>query len=93
MINIGKFIGKFVRNSSQREIDKLKLIVKKINDLEANTKEIPDKNFPSKTAEFKEKKTLPQNKKDTVDVDSLKINVRDITETDRTDRKIKKEQI
>ena len=55
MINIGKFIGKFVRNSSQREIDKLKLIVKKINDLEANTKEIPDKNFPSKTAEFKEK--------------------------------------
>ena len=44
------------------------------------------------TAEFKEKKTLPQNKKDTVDVDSLKINVRDITETDRTDRKIKKEQ-
>ena len=30
MINIGKIIGKFIRNSSQREIDQLKLIVKKI---------------------------------------------------------------
>jgi len=55
MINIGKFIGKFVRNSSQKEIDKLKLIVKKINDLEENIKKIPDKNFPSKTAEFRAK--------------------------------------
>ena len=55
MINIGKFIGKFVRNSSQKEIDKLKLIVKKINDLEENVKKIPDKNFKSKTIEFKAK--------------------------------------
>ena len=45
MINIGKIIGKFIRNSSQREIDQLKLIVKKINDLEAQVREIPDKNF------------------------------------------------
>ena len=55
MINIGKIIGKFIRNSSQREIDQLKLIVKKINDLEAQVREIPDKNFPAKTAEFKSK--------------------------------------
>ena len=55
MINIGKIIGKFIRNSSQREIDQLKLIVKKINDLEAKVREIPDKNFPAKTAEFKSK--------------------------------------
>ncbi len=41
MIKIGKIIGKFIRNSSQREIDRLNLIVKKINDLEAKVREIP----------------------------------------------------
>jgi len=53
MLNIGKIIGKFVRNSSQREIDKLKLIVEKINALEPKIKEMPDKSFPIKTTEFK----------------------------------------
>ena len=55
MLNISKFIGKFIRNSSQREIDKLKLIVEKINSWEAIIKEMPDKSFPEKTAEFKSK--------------------------------------
>ena len=55
MIKISKIIGKFIRNSSQREIDQLKLIVKKINDLEAKVREIPDKSFHAKTAEFKAK--------------------------------------
>ena len=45
MLNIGKIIGKFIRNSSQREIDQLKLIVKKINGLEPKVKEMPDKGF------------------------------------------------
>ena len=30
MLNINNIIGKFIRNSSQREIDQLKVIVKKI---------------------------------------------------------------
>ena len=55
MINIGKIIGKFIRNSSQREIDQLKLIVQKINTLEPKIKEMSDKSFPLKTAEFKSK--------------------------------------
>ena len=55
MIKISKIIGKFIRNSSQREIDRLNLIVKKINDLEAKVREIPDKSFPAKTAEFRSK--------------------------------------
>jgi len=55
MLNISKFIGKFIRNSSQREIDKLKLIVEKINSWETIIKEMPDKSFPEKTAEFKSK--------------------------------------
>jgi len=55
MLNIGKIIGKFVRNSSQREIAKLKLIVGKINSLEGKIKEMSDKDFPIKTAEFRSK--------------------------------------
>ena len=52
MFNIGKIIGKFVRNSSQREIDRLKLIVEKINILEPEMKAMTDEMFPQKTNEF-----------------------------------------
>ena len=31
MLNFSSIIGKFVKNTSQRELDKLKLIVEKIN--------------------------------------------------------------
>ena len=55
MLNIGKIIGKFIKNSSQRDIDKLKSIVKQINALESKIKEIPDEKFISKTLEFKSK--------------------------------------
>tara|TARA_Y100000590_G_scaffold467775_1_gene647923 strand:- start:341 stop:2932 length:2592 start_codon:yes stop_codon:yes gene_type:complete len=53
MLNISGIIGKFVKNSSQRELDNLKSIVKKINDLETKIKEIPSEKFPAKTEEFK----------------------------------------
>ena len=52
MLKINKIIGKFLKNSSQRELDKLGSIVKKINDWEAKTKAIPDEDFTKKTAEF-----------------------------------------
>ena len=55
MLNFSNIISKFVRNSSQREIDKLKLIVEKINSLEPIIKQMPDESFPSKTAEFRSK--------------------------------------
>ena len=55
MLNIGRIIGNFVKNSSQRELDKLKIIVNKINELEAKIKEMPDSDFPKKTKEFKSK--------------------------------------
>jgi len=55
MLNISGIIGKFIKNSSQREIDKLKKIIKQINDWETKVKQIPDKDFPSKTIEFKSK--------------------------------------
>ena len=55
MLNISEIIGKFIKNSSQRDIDKLKSIVKQINALESDIKEIPDEKFISKTLEFKSK--------------------------------------
>ena len=55
MLNISKIISKFIRNSSQREIDKLKLIVAKINSWEPVIKKMPDKSFPIKTKEFRSK--------------------------------------
>jgi len=55
MLNIETIIGKFVKNSSQRELDRLKSTIKKINDLESEIKKAPSESFPSKTVEFKEK--------------------------------------
>ena len=55
MLNINKIIGKFIKNSSQREIDRLKLIVEKINSLETMSRAMPDESFPIKTAEFRSK--------------------------------------
>ena len=53
MLNISGIIGKFIKNSSQREIDRLKLIVEKINKLESEIKDLPNEGFPTKTAEFR----------------------------------------
>ena len=55
MLNIGKIVGKFFKNSSQRELDRLKSTVKKINEWEAKIKEKPSESFPVKTKEFKSK--------------------------------------
>ena len=52
MLNIGNIIGKFVKNSSQRELNKLNLIVEKVNVLEAKFKALADEDFPKKTNEF-----------------------------------------
>ena len=40
MLNISGIIGKFIKNSSQRDIDKLKTIIEKINTWETKIKEI-----------------------------------------------------
>jgi len=55
MLNISSIISKFLKNSSQREIDKLNSIIEKINGWESKIKELPDKKFPLKTEELKSK--------------------------------------
>tara|TARA_Y100000590_G_scaffold439995_1_gene564797 strand:+ start:5802 stop:8393 length:2592 start_codon:yes stop_codon:yes gene_type:complete len=55
MLNIGNIIGKFVKNSSQRELDRLKLTITKINEWEPKVREMPNEIFPSKTKELKDR--------------------------------------
>ena len=44
------------------------------------------------TAEFKEKKSVPQKINKSIDIESLKINVRDINKTDKSERSLKANQ-
>ena len=44
------------------------------------------------TAEFKEKKSLPQKINKSIDIEGLKINVRDINETDKSQRNLRANQ-
>ena len=53
MFSISKIISKFIKNSSQRELDRLNSTIKKINGLEPKVKEISDEGFKVKTAELK----------------------------------------
>ena len=55
MLNVSNIIGKFFKKSSQRELDRLKSTVDKINTYELKVKETSSDSFPKKTNEFKEK--------------------------------------
>ena len=55
MLNPLSFLSKFIRSSNQRELDRIKKIVSKINNLEDGFKKLNDSDFPKKTSEFKEK--------------------------------------
>ena len=55
MIKVGNIIGKLFKKSSQKELDRLRLIVKKINTYEAKIQDMPADFFPKKTAELRKK--------------------------------------
>ena len=55
MLNISSIISKFIKNSSQKNIDKLKSTVEKINSWELKIKDVPSEWFPANTADFKSK--------------------------------------
>ncbi len=55
MLNPLNFLSKIIRSSNQKELDKLNHIVKKINDLEEETKKLENDSFPLKTKEFIDK--------------------------------------
>ena len=53
MQNPLSFFSKFIKSSNQRELDRINKIVRKINNLENETKLLEDIDFPKKTSEFK----------------------------------------
>jgi len=55
MLNPLNFLTKFIKSSNQKELDRIAKIVEKVNSYEPTIKEIPDKDFPKKTIELKEK--------------------------------------
>ena len=55
MLNPLKFLNKIIKSSNERELDRIKKIVIKINELEENFRDLEDVDFPKKTKEFKEK--------------------------------------
>ena len=55
MLNLFKQITKVLKSNNEKEINRLEKIVKSINNLENETKKIPNEQFPSKTLEFKER--------------------------------------
>ena len=61
MLNPLGFISKFIKSSNQRELDRIKKIVTKINDLEEDFKKLNDSDFPNKTSEFKRRVKDGQN--------------------------------
>ena len=55
MLNPLNFLSKFIRSSNQKQLDRLRKIVDKINELEAKYVNLNDDSFPNKTNEFKER--------------------------------------
>ena len=55
MINPLNFLSKFIKSSNQKELDRIKKIVEKVNSLESVIKELSDTEFPKKTIELKER--------------------------------------
>ena len=55
MFNPLNIFSKLVRSSNEKELDRIRKIVTKINSLEDSIKNLSDKDFPKKTMEYKEK--------------------------------------
>jgi preprotein translocase subunit SecA len=49
MLNPLNLLSKFIKSSNQRELDKLEIIVNKVNNLEENISNLKDEEFPKKT--------------------------------------------
>ena len=54
MFNPLNLISKFIKSSNQKELDRIRKIVTKINSLEDDFKNLNDADFPKKTEEYKE---------------------------------------
>ena len=55
MINPFSFISRLIKSNNQRQLDKLSIILNKVNSFENELKILKDEDFPKKTQEFKER--------------------------------------
>ena len=55
MLNPFKIISKFIRSDNQKNLDKIKSIVEKVNEIENEVSKLKDEEFPKKTELLKEK--------------------------------------
>ena len=55
MFNPLKLISKFIKSSNQKELDRIKKVVNKVNSLEANISNLSDEQFPNKTQDLIDK--------------------------------------
>ena len=55
MLNPLKIISRFIKSSNQKSLDKLKSVVKKVNELENTVSKLEEEEFPKKTKLLKEK--------------------------------------
>ena len=55
MLNPLKIFSKFIKSHNQKQLDKLQIIVEKVNNLENAISKLNDDDFPKKTLELKEK--------------------------------------
>jgi len=61
MLNPLNFLLKFIKSSNQKELNRIAKIVDKVNSYEDKIKNIPDKDFPAKTLELKERLKKKEN--------------------------------
>ncbi len=61
MLNPLKILSKFIKSHNQKELDKLKIFVDKVNNLENEISKINDNDFPKKTLELKQRLKEEQN--------------------------------
>jgi preprotein translocase subunit SecA len=55
MLNPLNFLSKFIKSSNEKELSRISKIVEKVNSYEDKIKNIPNKDFPTKTLELKER--------------------------------------
>ena len=53
MLNPLNILSKFIKSRNQRELDKLQIIVNKVNKFEENISKLSDNEFPKKTQDLK----------------------------------------
>ena len=64
MLNPFKIISKFISSDNQKNLDKLRVIVKKVNELEIEIAKLEDNEFPKRTLQLKNRLNKGENIKD-----------------------------